>query len=76
MGQRVDGSLDPEVSVERKHEDHAVRSHVATRMVAHDEHRTFLRDVVQAFDLGPEVSRGEEPHPGKLIADEVGVPPL
>ena len=73
VSQCVDGSLDPEVSVERKHENHAVGSHVAARMVADDEHRTCFRDVVQTLDLGPKVRRREQPHPGKLIADEIGV---
>jgi len=50
-----------------------VGSHVAARMVADDEHRTCFRDVVQTLDLGPKVRRREQPHPGKLIADEIGV---
>ncbi len=73
VGELMEAALDAEVGREREREDEGVRRHVAARMVTHEQHRARRRDPLEVAYLGPEVDAGEQPEPGELITDVVGV---
>ncbi|MBJ7608082.1 MAG: hypothetical protein JF887_01445 [Candidatus Dormibacteraeota bacterium] len=66
-------ALDPETGLERQSEREGVDDHVAARVVADQQHRTVLGDVLHAADVGAQVQAGEHPEKGQLVADVVGI---
>ena len=46
---------------------------VAARVVAHEQHRALLGDVLEAANLGAEVEARQHPQPRQRLADVVGI---
>ena len=69
----VEAPLDAEVGAEREREDVRVGREVAARVVADQQHRALLGDVLEAANVGAEVEAREHPEAGQRLADVVGV---
>ena len=73
VGELVEGPLDAEVGAEGEREDDRVGRQVAAGVVADQQHRAALGDVLQVADLAPEPERRDQPVERQVLADVVGV---
>ena len=69
----VERALDAEVGIEREREDDRVGRHVATGMVADEQHRPGVGDVPESANLAAEPDAGDQPHQRQPLADEVRI---
>jgi hypothetical protein len=61
VGELVEAALDPEPGAEGEGEDQRVGARVAPGVIADEEHRALLGDVLEPAHLGAVPDRGEQP---------------
>ena len=74
MGELKELALHPEVGDEGECEHNGVRGQVAARVIANQQDRPVVGDVVEATDLGPMPQGRQEPGGREPLSDEIGVP--
>src|SRR3954452_20861394 len=73
MRELVEGPLQPEARDEREREQERVRRDVAAGVVADEQHRSAIGDVLEAADVGPEGARQHAAPEGQRAPDELRV---